>query len=100
MAFTTDDTRRAVLRAADGEDFETGYPEPLLAKFAYSFELSSVGQMSVENSTPFIRCVTSDVTLHRLVKQSVIRRVADDKTYTVKRLEPDHGGMTTIRLSA
>jgi hypothetical protein len=83
-----------------GEDFDTGYTASLRGIFDRDYAEGIAGAHAVESRRPMIECRTSDVALHGLVKDSVIRRVADDTTFLAKHFEPDGTGMTVIVLKA
>jgi hypothetical protein len=99
MALVSDTIWLQAINAIGGEDFDTGYPSYLRGVFFEEYVSVQAGEMVIDSSAKGLRCRTSDVTTHSLVKQSKIRRVSDDATYFVRRFEPADGGMTLIVLS-
>jgi hypothetical protein len=100
MSIETDATRLAMIKAVGGEPFDAGQPDSLWGVFNRAYAEGIAGAHAVESRRPMIECRTSDVALHGLVKDSVIRRVADDTTFLAKHFEPDGTGMTVIVLKA
>lgn len=97
----SDSLRRTAISVCSGEEFDTGKPAPLIGTWMAEFgEAQFDDQRTVEMTELAIECVTTDVRDHGLIRGSVIRRVADDTTYRVKRLEQNENGFTTIRLMA
>lgn len=88
-----------MIKSAGGEEFDTGAAQHLWAVFDRAFLEQPVGSQTVETRKPMLTCRTSDVAAHSLVKQSVIRRVADDKSYRVVRFEDDGTGVTVVVLA-
>lgn len=87
-----------MIKAVGGEEFDTGKPSNLWAVWDNEFSDITVGIQTVERRLPVIECRSSDVTAHELVKDTKIRRLADDAEYFVRRIEPDGTGMSRIRL--
>lgn len=82
----------------DVEEFETGYSTPLLALFGDEFRLVQARDHAVEARSPALRCLTSDIAVHKLVKDSPIQRVDTGVRYLVKRIENEGHGVTLVRL--
>lgn len=95
--FESEADRLALVRGVGGEEFDTGHGM-LWGIFDREYRDSVAGAFVVESSEPVIRCRTSEVVAHELIKKSVVRRVADDTTFVVKRLEHDGLGMTVVWL--
>lgn len=98
MALISDETWLAAINMVGGEDFDTGYPAFLRGVFIEEFEAVTLGEFQVESMTKAIEIRTSDIAVHQLVKQSTIRRVADDQQYSIRRLQRGDGGMTFVVL--
>lgn len=90
--------RLALIKGVGGEQFDTGRTEMLWGIFDREYYDAVAGVQTIESRRPVITCRSSDVEAHELIKKSVIRRVADDQTFVVKRLEPDGVGMTILVL--
>lgn len=91
---------RAALNASGAEDFDTGHPTYLRGKFVEEYISVDSGEIRVEDIAPAIRCVTSDIAAHELVKKSKLTRVANGSAYEIRRLERREGGTTVIILVA
>lgn len=100
MPTETDATRLAVIKAGGGETFDTGYTESLWAIFDIPTIDSDGAIVAVQNRQPELACRESDVVAHSLVKQSPIRRIVDDKQYSVRKIAVDGTGMATIMLKS
>lgn len=85
---------------AVGEQFSTGYTEPLWAIFDRESFDSEGNFVPVKNRRPMMTCRESDVQLHGLVNKSVVTRLSDGSRWTVKDFEPDGVGLVIVNLGA
>jgi hypothetical protein len=90
--------RLAMIQAVGGEEFDTGYTERLWGVFDRDHALAFAGEHTSSVKRVTLQCRSSDVAAHSLVKDSVIRRLADDSSYRVRDFEPDGTGMTVLVL--
>jgi hypothetical protein len=92
--------RLAMIKSLGGEPFTTALPDKLWGIFDREYEPSEVGGLVVANRQTVLQCRESDVELHKLVVNSVIKRDADGKSYSIK-THPEHDGtgMTVLPLS-
>lgn len=99
MTFETDADRLASIQAV-GEQFDTGKPPKMWAIFDRP-SIDQFGQtIPVKSRRTELVCRESDVTLHGLIKGSVITRIADGSKWTVREINPDGSGMVEIVLGA
>lgn len=98
--FESEADRLALIKAVGGEPFSTGNPEKLWGVFDREYEASSVGELVVANRRTVLQCRESDVEIHELVKNDLIRRDKDDKAYAIADFEHDGTGMTVVVLRA
>lgn len=69
-----------------------------MATFDDDYQEAAPGVFVVAGSTKAVRCRSSDVAAHALVKGSPVMRKADGSKYFVKDLRPDSAGITTVML--
>lgn len=98
--FESDADRLALIKSVGGEQFSTGYTEPLWAIFDRESIDSEGSFVPVKNRKPMLTCRESDVELHGLVSKSVVERLSDGSKWTVREFEPDGVGMVLVSLGA
>ena len=99
MPVETESDRRSFF-IDDGEDFDTGHAEPLRILFECpSFDSSGV-LIPHKQRRPSGECLEADATLHELVKQMVITRLADGTKWSIREINPDGSGMVELVFGA
>jgi len=99
MQLISDDVWLAAISAVGGEDFDTGNPSLLRGVWMEEYQTLSLDRMTVEGVTKAIEIRTADIAIHGLVKNSVLRRVADDTQQLIRRFERADGGVTVLILA-
>ncbi len=99
MTAETEGDRLSFIDANDwGEYFQTGRPEQLLGVLDREYLEVEAGYQRAQTRRTVLRCRTSDVAAHELVKDSKLVRVADSATFFVQRIEDDGRGMAIVVL--
>ena len=91
---------RLAMVQAVGETFSTAKADKLWLIFDREYIEQQLGEFSIDGRKPIGLGRTSDIALHELVKDSVVRRDADGGSYMVRRLQPDGTGMTLLVFGA
>lgn len=100
MELFDDATRLAMLKATGAEEFDTGNPALLWATLEGEYNDPELSGIPIEGEIRWIEVRSSDIDLHRLVKDSPLRQVSTGDKFLIKRFEPSKStGFTIVRLS-